>query len=882
MQKRTTYFPVFCIALSMIFMASCSTQRNTITNRTFHSISTKYNGFFNARESYREGITQLALLHEDNYENVLSVFRYGGEEAATRVAGNMDVAYRKASTAIRRHSMNIRGVEFNHWIDDCYFLIAKSHFFKRDYNLALLTFYYIIRQFDTPINSESIIWVAKTYSFAGRYDNAAAALERAARLEQDGVLDKDARLLYFMVSADFHLRRANYAQAAIFLEKAAAISENRKQRLRMTFILAQSHQRSGNFGAAQQAYSKVLDLNPDFQMEFNTRINMVLAFDNGSGNRSVIQREIERMLNDERNREFKDQIYYALGQFATRQNQTDEAIDYYLMSIENYRGNTHQKGLSFLRLGELLFERKDYLGASHKYDSVMAFISREYENIEQVSQRNAILQELASNILTINREDSLQRLASLTPAQRNQFIDDFLAGIAERERAKQEEEQARARMRQDIARRGGRPATGNAAEGGWYFYNLSAMNFGRNEFYAKWGQRELEDMWRIANRRTFDFGETSNFDTDQETGASPQGGAITRTSLLENIPSTPEKMLASNRKIAKALYNKGLIYKTRLHDNQSAIKSLETLVARFPDDENTLLSAYFLITLFEQTNNQDRANFYKNFIITRFPDTDFARILRNPEYVQQLKEKQAEGNLLYERAYNAFLAGNYQQAISLSRQTEGITISADLAAQFALLEAISYGRISSPREMRQRLTFITENFQGTKAHETATKMLELKGETEFSNLDNASVGVPQNGQPATVNNEVLQQGESIFRYNPNAVHFYVLIVDSRGIPIRDLRNQIATFNQVNHQERNLNLSTLFFGEGRQLVTITNFMNAESALTYGSELMSSENLLAFDKELITSFAISIENYPVFYQERKLEEYLRFYSITYLRN
>jgi hypothetical protein len=78
------------------------------------------------------------------------------------------------------------------------------------------------------------------------------------------------------------------------------------------------------------------------------------------------------------------------------------------------------------------------------------------------------------------------------------------------------------------------------------------------------------------------------------------------------------------------------------------------------------------------------------------------------------------------------------------------------------------------------------------------------------------------------------------------------------------------------------MSTLFFDEGRQLLTVTNFPNAAEAIKYGNELLNSENLNDFDKDLIKSFAISVENYPVFYQERKLDDYLRFYSAAYLRN
>ncbi|MFN2395957.1 MAG: tol-pal system YbgF family protein, partial [Bacteroidales bacterium] len=206
--------------LLILFFAGCSTQKNSFLNRNYHSITTKYNGYFNARESYHVGLKRLSEMHEDNYETVLSIFRYGSEQQMGSVSSNMDIAYQKSSTAIRRHSMNIKGVEYNRWVDDSYFLIARSHYFRRDFNLAVLTFEYIIRQFESPLKYKSMIWVVKTYIQAEQYNNAFQALERVSRNIEEGLLDDEALLLYNMVHADYHLQQENYRQASPYLEEA--------------------------------------------------------------------------------------------------------------------------------------------------------------------------------------------------------------------------------------------------------------------------------------------------------------------------------------------------------------------------------------------------------------------------------------------------------------------------------------------------------------------------------------------------------------------------------------------------------------------------------------------------------------------------------------
>jgi tetratricopeptide (TPR) repeat protein len=863
----------------ILFFAGCSTQKNTLLNRNYHSITTKYNGYFNARESYREGLTRLSNMHEDNYENVLSIFKYGSEQQMGTISANMDVAYQKASTAIRRHSMNIRGVEYNRWIDDSYYLIARSHYFRRDFNLAVLTFEYIIRQYESPLKYKSMIWVAKSYIQTGQYNNALQALERASRNKEEGLLDNEAVLLYHMVYADYFLQQQNYLDASPHLEQAANLSGNRNQRTRLTFILAQSYHMEQNYAAAQQAYGRVLKMNPGFEMAFQARINMAMAFDTGSGDARFILSELEGMLRDNKNREFRDQIYYALAQFSMRQSNTDKAIEYYNLALENHRGNNSQKGLSFLRLGEIYFDKQEYRQAARLYDSTMVYLSREYPEFENAGNRNVVLRELAVHLRVIEREDSLQRLAGLSAADRNAILDQIIEDIQEQEKIERELEQERARMRQDMARHGrSRTQMDGTSEGGWYFYNPSAMSFGRNEFYAKWGERELEDLWRISNKRIMAFGDTGDFEMDGE--EMPAGGRVTRASLLENVPTTPEKMQASNAKLARAYYNKGIIFKDRLVDTESALNSFETLISRFPQSEHKLYSAYFLHTLYTAASNTNRAQIYKNMIIQDFPDTDFAKILSDPNYAENVRMRQDRVKNIYKQAYEAYLSGNYETAGVYAHQADTLEQTLEQSAQFSYLKALIIGKTSDTYDFVESLTYVKENFEGTKVHEPAANLLAYLGSSGLGTEGESAQRRERRSTGDTETDEIVDFMEkSPFVYRPGSVHFYVLVVNTRNLQIRQLRADINDFNRDRYSDENLNLSTLFFDERRQLVTITNFPDSEKAIAYGQMLTEFLTQKEHDTEHYNGFIISVDNYPVFYQERKLEEYLQFYNIAY---
>jgi len=870
------------LIIVLLLAYSCSTQKNTFVSRNFHSITTKYNGYFNAHESYRAGLKRLDEVHEDNYEDMLSVFRYGSTQQASGVAGNMDVAYQKASTAIRRHSMNIKGVEYNRWIDDSYYLIARSHYFKGDHNLSILTFQYIIRQFDTPLKYKSKIWVAKNHIKAGQYNNAVQILERVSKNIEEGLLDNSAVLLYNMVSADLHLQQRNFAQSIPYLEKATILADKRKLRTRLTYILAQAYHKEQNFQMAQKTYARVLKLNPDFQMAFQARINMAMAFDVRSGDSNFILSELTGMLRDNKNREFRDQIYYALGQFSMRQNKEKEAINYYNLALENFKDNKSQKGITFLRLAEIKFDNKDYIAAADLYDSTMVYLSQEYPEFTQAGQKNAVLKELAVNLRRIEREDSLQRLALMTNDQRNAVIDMIIADLEEQERLEREREQERAQMRQQMAR-SGRGQTPGANEGGWYFYNPSAINFGKNEFYAKWGERKLEDLWRISNKRVIAFGDPDAPDalTGEEEA---ETGRMTRASLLNNIPLTAEKIEQSNDRIAQSLYNSAVIFKDRLSDTPNAINNFESLIQRYPNHEKKLLSLYFLQGLYDQAGNSARANVYKSMIINDFPDTDFAMILSDPDYRKNLIDRQNRVKELYERAYQAFVSKDYDRAmyLSLQSQADSLEISRDEAAQFSFLKALIFARTDQQQELMQQLTYVTENYTQTMVHEPATNLLAFLGSQGLQYI--ASNDEQSDVSRIDVTNESmasLSPESLIFSFKPDAVHFFVMVVNTRSLQIRQIRAEINNFNRDHFGASNLNMSTLFFDQNRQLITITNFADAITAKNYGNQMTTEMINKGYDPEAFNAFAISVDNYPVFYQERKLTEYLDFFNYYYPR-
>jgi tetratricopeptide (TPR) repeat protein len=876
LKKNHSFLKSFLLAaVWLLLLTSCSTQKNNFTNRTYHRINAKYNGFFNARESYREGMMRLANQHVDNYEQVLSIFRYGTDQQAASVSNQMEVAYQKASLVIRKHSMNIRGVEHNPWIDQSYFIIARSHFFKQDYSLAILTFEYIIRQYDTEVSFASKVWLAKCYHAMGRNEQALQALELVGEDKRNGLLTKEVSALFFLTYADHYIRKDDYQKAAPFLAEGIEYTSKRRDKTRLTFILAQLYHFSGNYAQAQSTYERVLRMNPDFDLAFQARIGMAMAYDPASGDSAYIRSELQQMLRDDKNKPYRDQIYYALAQLAMRQQNEDLAIEMYLQSTRVSEENKMQKGLSFMRLGEIFYARPAYHEAIMFYDSTMLYLPASHEHYQEIYQLNSILSQLGNSMRVIAREDSLQQLAAMPEGQRLALIDEIIAELSARE----EQERAIERDRMEAARLAAqtqRQMGSGTRDAGWYFYNPSSISFGRTEFLGRYGERPLEDLWRISNKQLISFGMDMDFESDETTQQEEAGSPLSRDRYLRNIPVTPEMMLVSNERIGTAYFNKGLLFKDRLRDYSAAIESLETLLQRFPESEHSLYSYYYLYTMYKELNNSQRANIFKERIINEFPDSEFASILGDPDYLQNYRRREQKANDLYSETYQAFLSGNYERVNIHCEAADSLEMGEDLRSQFAYLCALNTGKKGQRNAFREELQYVVNRFAGQSVYQPASELLAM--------LSTDAGFMPATGEefPEEMETESLFAGEmsSVYSYDPGKAHFCVFVVDSRRTEMTGVRQVISQYNSGEFPDKNLSISTIFLDERRQILTIATFPDKPLAMDYYKRFIDSEYMQSISKQSVDMFVISVDNYPVFYQEKNLEEYLMFFRKLYL--
>jgi len=572
--KNKHLLVVAILAIIALIAGSCSTQRNTWLNRNFHQINALYNGFFNARESYQRGMNTLSDAHVDNFDAPLHIFKYGTPEQRQQIIPDMDITYNKAVRVIARHSMLIRNVEYNRLIDDTYFLIAKSHFFRGNYPQALATFQYISRVFQAPLAQESLVWQAKVLSETGNFTDAIRLLTQASEgISQSGMVDTRANRLYHLVMADLLIRTGNPSNATTHLLRAVELTRNKKEKARLSFILGQYYLVLGDPEKASEQFGNVLRSSPEFEISFHARLNLAFSSIAAGGSPQGVKDQLQRMLRQGRYRMYHGSIYFALARMSLELNDTEAAMLQFREAARKSPNNAVQKGQSYYQLGKIYFARGDFINASIFYDSAVVFIPSGVDGREQMVRMQSTLNQLATHLNTIQREDSLQYLARLPEAERNRIVAGIVEQMQDRENL--------------LAARPGRPfvqgleSFGQGTQtggGGWYFYNPTVLRFGKEEFERRFGQRQLEDFWRLSNQQTASTWFADDIQPTADETRQESQGFTNFSDLIENIPLTQEMLTESKTRVAEAYFAMGLVFKDHLNDLAKAAEAFQNMV----------------------------------------------------------------------------------------------------------------------------------------------------------------------------------------------------------------------------------------------------------------------------------------------------------------
>ncbi len=895
---KTTSHLVFKFSLSfvLLLLMNCSTEKDAILNRTFHNVSAKYNGYFNANEIINETLFQHEQSRKENYYQIIPVYQYPNSDESKGFYSPMDTAAAKCEIVIGRHSMPAKKIgrnsnaEWCSWIDDNWMTIGWSQFYKRDFESAMEKFEYIEKQYKkNSIVYSAKFWKAKTLIEIEDYFTAEEilleliekkkeieALEESEkskiqelkeklsskRRRKKKSKDKDDKIVSFPKNieneiyptlADLYIRTKDYNKAIDVLNKAISLKQKREFKTRLIFILAQIYHELRN-NAASGLYAEVVKRNPDYEMAFQAKINRALAF-SGSDNKSI-KNQLLKMLKDDKNIDYYDQIYFALAEIALKEDERLQGIEYLELSIESSISNAFQKTASLIRLAELYYLEKNYRKANEYFESTMGIIPKEHEDYQIIKAKNINLAALIRELNVIEYTDSILNLCKMPEKDVLTLINSIIDEKREKLEALQEKKEQELLFASNQ-----RLSSGTAGSNRLFIWDQNLKGLGFNEFKKIWSDIKLEDNWRRLNKSS------SSMDLENNDGSdSLIAKELTVDFYLEQLPcDDQDELLVLENNLMASLYEAGNIYLHKLDDVDQSIGMYDRVSKEYLPQEKAIAGLYQLYIIYKDKNKTTESNIYKTTILKDYKNSEYAKLILNPNYKEGQRLIQQKEALEYTSTYKLYSEKEYLSVIKITDEILQFDTLNTFYCKYSYLNALSLGKLSYDSSYRKRfekaLSQTVKNCKGSEYYPPAKALLNKI--RNINSIENA------------------KDGKSVFIYDNGVAHKFVLFFpkESEG-NINSLKNKLSNFNKSSFSKSALKTSNSFLNEKDQLILVQEFNDPVAAMDYYDALRVNKGALKGTLNKFECFIISEKNLAALYIGKDLTKYISFFKANYL--
>ena len=737
--KNSQIIGFLCV---LLFIVSCSTKKDAFLNRKYNALTTQYNILYNGGIAFEEGLSEINLNYEDDFFELLPIeplsfdnikFRIpilstGAKEPGigfdVKTTTNtepevqltpFDIAEQKAVKAIQKHSMNFAGKERNKKIDDAYLLLGKSRYYTERFIPAIDAYNYIIANYpDASLINETKIWRAKAHI---RIENEELAIETLQILLRKPDLP------------DFIREDANTALAMAYskadtielvrkhLWKATETSKNKTQTARNLFVLGQLYGLDKIKDTASIVFKKLINFNQaPYKYKIHAAIELAKNSVSDSSSLAILER-YKKLIKNRDNRPYLDKLYYQVAVLKQESDNFEEAIFYYNQSLRAKNGGAKQKTYSYEQLAKIYFKDLDYVTAGAYYDSILQVAQNNNTlRIKRLERRAKNLSSLVKYEKNLQKNDSILALAGLSKDQLENYFQEYIDKIK-----KEDEELAQKKLNQiSFGSSFGGGLQSTDFKGKWYFYNTQSLGFGKGEFKRVWGNRPLEDNWRISDKSVL----STESNMDNNLVANLKNPRYEISTYLETVPTSAKDLDSLKFERNTALFELGLIYKEQFKNTPKAINNLERLLVSDPDNELILPTNYHLYQLYSVSGNT-KASQYKDFILNSYPDSPFSKIILNPE-IELSKEKVIDEDAeVYEIAYRLYKDDFFEDAICFIDMTiPTLAEGSNLLSKFELLKAYAIGKYQNKDSYIAALEKVVVNFPQTEQGKKALEVMK--------------------------------------------------------------------------------------------------------------------------------------------------------------
>ena len=904
----------FVVVFCLLFVFACSNQKNTLVSRQYHAMTTHYNVYFNGKESLKKGEKKIEDGITENYSLLLPVFEYQDPTARALSFSDMDRTLEKATKAIKIHSITRKPKrkkdnqsekykefrkkkEYNDWIDDCYLLIGKAKFYKGENRVSEKAFRFILKEYpESELIPEAKLGLARSLIDRGEL---IAGEEILDRLTDDSKLPKDFILQISCLRASSAIQQKEYEIAIDELGRAIILVDSKIKKARYYYLTAQLYQKLGDPEASSRTLQKLIDINASYEMTFNAKISRALSY-TGNENGEEIRKSLRKMLRDEKNTEYQDQIYYALAEMDVKDGDMDSAVPNYWESTKRTVFNENQKAISFLKLGDYYFEDLNYPKSQMCYDSSMTYLGKDYPNYSEISVRIRNLTELVNNLNLVEREDSLQQVASMSSGDRDKLIQGIIQKISDKEREQKLKEAEEVSDRAFFSQNNmlGNSSGSSSTAGNWYFYNPTNIGLGKSDFQRKWGRRKLEDNWRRKNKSAMSM-EDVELALEDNTGTDAVDPSVkkdpkSKDYYLVDLPMTKGGIEKSNEHIMLGLYQAALVYEEKLNNMNKALETMEILIDRFPDNPYLLSAYYHAYSLNNTLGNSAEASNYKNKIVTEFKGSDYAKALSDPNFFAKIEAEGQKANLLYAAAYEDFRNFYYLRVIKSCNEGLLRYPESELRPRFLFLRALCIGRTKNISQFRQSLDQLIESKPTPEIANTAKAILKGLDEgavpMQYTELDmeqarqnrllrNWRIESEQATVAIAANKKDVKE-KPIYKFAEKEEHYFILMFAKKDADANRTLFNISKYNSESYNDRVFQVDRLSLNKEQIMIMVKGLKDKDDALNYFNGVITNDKaFVGLEDADYRNFVISASNFKIFKKNQDIEGYLNFYTKSY---
>ena len=916
MKAKRSYILIAVVAL-VALLASCSTEKNTSRSRWWHSFNARYNTYYNGSVAYIDASLEKENGNKDNFTEMIPMYTVGNKKSRELGKANYDKAIEKCEKAIKLHSITKRPEwtkrrrkterdiewlsrkEYNPFLWKAWMLMGRSQFYQGAFDEAASTFSYMCRLYATQpaIYGRARAWLAKSYIEQDWLYDAEDVIRNMQRDSIHWRAQKEWDFTY----ADYYIHTGDYDKAIPYLKKSIDHEMRKKQKARLCFLLGQLYAATGKNAEAYKAFKSVVRKNPPYELEFNARIAMTEVM--GASQVKKMVGKLKRMAASDKNKDYLDQVYYAIGNIYLAQKDTLKAISNYEKGNKKATRSGIEKGVLLLKLGDLYWQQEKFSDAQRCYGEAIGLLDKDRKDYEQLSARSKVLDELVPYTDAIHLQDSLQALAKMSEKDRNAAIDRVIAELKrqEKEQKRLEDEKNAQQTMQRNGAMGNRNNTNrnntaqtqqnNRQNAVWYFYNAMAVQQGKQAFEKLWGKRENTDNWQRVNKTVVG---NLNGDADMELTEeqkdsiakaelaqdsleqlkdSAQNDPHKREYYLAQIPFTEDQVATSNLAIMDGLYNSGVIFKDKLDNLDLSKKQFTRLETQYPDFEQKADMYYHLFLLYSRLGQHDVAAGYVEKLKAEYPENQWTILLTDPYFKENAQFGVHIEDSLYAATYEAFKADRLSEAKANAQISATRFPLGENRDKFLFIGGLAKLNDGDSKGCVDDMKAVVEKFPQSKLAEMAGMI--VNGVNAGKPLHGARFDL---GDVWTRRTAVLADSDSInaktFDAERNTEFVFMLAYVPDSVDENKLLYQMAKVNFTHYVVRNFDLA-IEDANGLRRMVVRGFRNYDEALQYArglAEQAGLQQLLSGCKAIV----ISDKNLPLLGTNFSYADYQNFYD------